>query len=236
MRPRLADAHEQPPGPVPDVQPAGRRVGGVRRQCPARGQGEGELDLSVQLGEHPRGTPGRVVERVADQCAAGDRAPPGHRPPHRVDGDEALPQRVDDQGAGLLALPGPLGHVDHGTRRDGACRQPGAVDVRRGQPGGAAEGDPGHRRAPALRRDQHGHDVVVVAGEAVEGSGRGAAEDRAPATGEQGRPGLLQPGLPADCRDEDTAGGLPPGASEDSGPDVRPGEARDNRVMLADDT
>ncbi|MCK9898765.1 hypothetical protein MXD63_01535 [Frankia sp. Cpl3] len=191
VRPRLADAHEQPPGSVPDVQSTGRRVGGVRRQCPARGQGEGELDLPVQPGEHPRGPPGRVVERVADQRAAGDRAPPGHRPPHRVDGDEALPQRVDDQGAGLLTLPGPLGHVDHGTRRDGAWRQPRAVDVRRGQPGGAAEGDPGHRRAPALRRDQHGHDVVVVAGQAVEGGGRGAAEDRAPAAGEQGRPGLL---------------------------------------------
>ncbi|ONH56948.1 hypothetical protein CcI49_26260 [Frankia sp. CcI49] len=230
-----ADAHKHPPGPIPDVEPAGGKVGGADGHCLPGGQREGDLDLPVEAGQQFRGTAALIVERLADQGAPGDRPAARQRPPHRLDGDETLAQGIDDHGAGRAAVAGPLGQVDDGTGRHGAGWQPGAVHVRRGEPGRAAEGHAGHRRVTALGWNQHRDDLVIVVDQTVQLGGGGPTEHRSLAAREQASPGSLDQGRP-DRRDQHSRRGLPPHAGGDPRPDVGPGETGADRVALADDT
>ncbi|OHV20347.1 hypothetical protein BBK14_28225 [Parafrankia soli] len=232
----LPDPHEQPPRPVPDVQLAGRNVGGGGGQRSTGRQPERRLELLVPEAQHPGSPAVQLVEGVGDQGAAADRAAACQRPAHRLDGDEALQEGVADHGTGAVAPAAPLGHVDHRAGRRRPRWQPGTVDVRRSQACGAAEDDARHGRAAAPGRDQHRHDLVTVADEAVEGGGRGPAEHRVRPAGEQRRPGLLHQRRRGGGGDEDATRGLPPGAVGDPRADVGAGEAGGHRVVLADDT
>nr|WP_195905876.1 hypothetical protein [Parafrankia discariae] len=179
----------------------------------------------------------QLVEGVGDQGASTDRAAARQRPVHRLDGDEALQERIADHDAGGVAPTAPLGHVDHRAGRRGTRREPSPVDVGQGQARGVAERDAHDGPTAAPGRDQHRHDLVVVADEPVEGGGRGPAEYRVRPAGEQCRPGPLHPRWRGGGGgDEDTVRGPPPGAVGHPRADLGAGDAGGDRVTLADDT